>query len=421
VLQLDLHAADIPAVFQRFRDEIGETFWLRPARKVRDELRGTPFLRRHLAEEYAIVLALTYCSNLVDRYGQIPRSECNNHQLYPAMGLAAQVLSILDWASPTQVTQLKRRLHGAFKNPDEMRAIQLELTATTHFAYRGYQLVWPEMEGRGTFDLLVEEIGGEGLEVECKSIGQDKGRRIHRRDAITFHHLVERELKKQKAARPPWLSVVVTVPDKLPRDHKARQLLARTVAALACAPGNTQLSDGTKVQATEFSLDLLGDRNEDGSPVDIRGAIQRVTQSEDGETMLIGDRSGRALLVTLQSAVDDSPLEAMFKTLSDSAKRQLTGSRGGMFFVGLHGLTADDLLGLATHDDDPSEAPTALRIAVSQFLSGASRDHLVGVAFLSRSALRPLSQKWWTHDGTAYAFQKRESPYWHDEFSGLFW
>ena len=62
----------------------------------------------------------------------------------------------------------------------------------------------------------------------------------------------------------------------------------------------------------------------------------------------------------------------------------------------------------------------ALRIAVSRFLSGEGRDHVVGVGFLSESGLQPLEAGLVESGGTAYYFPKRESPKWSDDFSGLF-
>lgn len=80
----------------------------------------------------------------------------------------------------------------------------------------------------------------------------------------------------------------------------------------------------------------------------------------------------------------------------------------------------DQLLSVAQQDQDASQSPTALRIAVSRFLSGEGRDHVVGVGFLSESGLQPLGVGLVESGGTAYYFPKRESPKWSDDFGGLF-
>ncbi len=119
------------------------------------------------------------------RFGVIPRHEIENRALYPALSFAAQVLSIIDRSPREQAHRIVRRVHGALKKPDDMRAMQLELVAATHFARRGHSIIWPEETDEiGTFDLLIEDIGTDGLEIECKSMSEDKGRKIHRRDAL---------------------------------------------------------------------------------------------------------------------------------------------------------------------------------------------------------------------------------------------
>src|SRR5258706_5112100 len=155
MLQTDLHTGDIPNVFARFRDKIGERHWQRRITRVKEDIRGNRFLRQHLIEDNAIAFALTECSNLTVRYKQIPTDAIETRALYPALSFAAQVLSIIDRSSTQQAKGLIRRIQGAFNNPDDMRALRLELTAATHFTKRGYAIAWPEMESSGTFDLLI--------------------------------------------------------------------------------------------------------------------------------------------------------------------------------------------------------------------------------------------------------------------------
>ena len=91
-----------------------------------------------------------------------------------------------------------------------------------------------------------------------------------------------------------------------------------------------------------------------------------------------------------------------------------------MVLVGMDGLSSDELIRTAQQDKDPAERPTALRVEVSKFLGGASTDHLVGVGFLSRDELMQKGDGHISTGGSAYHFPKRESSFWHEDFSGLF-
>lgn len=91
-----------------------------------------------------------------------------------------------------------------------------------------------------------------------------------------------------------------------------------------------------------------------------------------------------------------------------------------MLFVGFHGVDAEQMLSVGAQDQDPSQTPTALRVAVSRFLTSSDRDHIIGVAFASESGLHPARDGSFDSGGTAYYFPKRESSFWSDDFNGMF-
>ncbi|MGB8339402.1 MAG: hypothetical protein WCD07_07955 [Burkholderiales bacterium] len=150
MLKVEIHTEEIPTIFARFRDVIDESHWKKRVSLIKSEIRGNHFLRDYLIENNYIAYAFERFSELETRYGQIPPDEIENRKLYPAISMAAQVLSIIERSSTVQANKLVRRIHGAFKNPEDMRAFQFELRAATHFLMRGHALIWPEMEGSGS-------------------------------------------------------------------------------------------------------------------------------------------------------------------------------------------------------------------------------------------------------------------------------
>jgi len=110
----------------------------------------------------------------------------------------------------------------------------------------------------------------------------------------------------------------------------------------------------------------------------------------------------------------------MFDTIKDSAARQLSGRRGSIFFIGLQGIDGSELKSSAGQDNDPTQPATAIRLGVSRFVSGAGRDQVIGVGFLSETGLRPVQDGLIDSGGNANYFPKRENPFWSKNFSGLF-
>jgi hypothetical protein len=419
VLRVELQTDEIPELFAQFKKVIDERYWLKRVSSIKAEFHSKPFLADFLNRKNSIAFALARCSDLDKQYGRIPLQEVENRNLYPAMSLAAQVLSIIDHSSKDEATKLIQRIRGAFKNPEDMRAIQLELMGATHFVQSGHTVIWPEMEGLGRFDILVKDIGANGLEVECKSISEDKGRKVHRREALEFHHLVKQGLQSLSRGLQSGISVVLTIPERLPAMHIQRQTLAKQVINAVLMSQNATLNDGSDIRISEFDISALKIIETHEGLAFSKEGVGKITATNNREVMILGNKKG-AIVFVLQSRQDDTMLKYTFDTISESAKSQVTKTRPALFLVGLHGIEAENLLSVAKHDSDPTQQPTALRIATSKFLVKQNYDYVVGVGFLSAENLIPEQNGVVKSGGTAYMFPKRKSSFWHQDFNGLF-
>ncbi|HWS67212.1 MAG TPA: hypothetical protein VN325_30965, partial [Steroidobacteraceae bacterium] len=190
-LLTELHTHEAPDVYRRFAAVVGEQHWQRRVSQIKADIKANPFLSEYLLAENGIAFTLDRAGELFARYGGFPDTSPQTQALYPALAFAGQVLSMM--VDGTR-DQLRGRVVGALKNPDDMRGFRLELGVATHFVRRGHKIEWPETVGSDTFDLLVPSLGRNGLEIECKSISEVKGRPVHRRDALEFFRLLWHEL-----------------------------------------------------------------------------------------------------------------------------------------------------------------------------------------------------------------------------------
>lgn len=413
----ELHTHQVSDVYRRFADSIGDSHWKKRVARCKQAIKGNGFLREYLENENGIAYQLSRLGELIDRFGGISLREDALRESYPAASLAAQVLSLMETAPKDDSEKLRRRIHGALRNPADMWGLQLELSAATHFARRGKRISWAETTGVGTFDLLVEDQ--PSIEIECKLITDDKGRKIHRREMLEFFGLLKPYLWPTAKGLTNGLSVVLTVPGRLPAGHKERVDLAKALSRAVVAGGGCTLADGSTVRISDFDVRQLGDSPNLCHPRTLRLAIDGVTGTSNRQAVLLGTPAGGVLALAMQSARDDSFLKAVFGTLSD-ASGQLTRTQAGMLWVGFNGIDGEQLLSVAQQDQDASQAPSALRVGVSQFLSSTGRDHIVGVGFMSRSAFQPAQPNLVKSGGTAYYFPKRESSLWSESFSGMF-
>lgn len=419
----ELRQQDVPDHFHRFSHLIGERTWLEQVERMRAAIQHNPLLAEYLPRQNALSLALETCSRAsAMNEGRLPWSLTARRDLLEAHTFAFQTLGLIEAArqmSAKRARTLVARVQDAFKNPRALHAMQLEARVATHFVRRGHEIRFPELgHGKETFDLLVETLGARGLEVECKVVTIDKGRKVHREEAFAFHHQLQPLVDRTARQIQTGIALVVTVPGRMPGDHDCGNLV-RAVERQLVSGQQCGLHDGVEVRVIDFRPEALGQLARPLSPQNV-AAVERITGTANRETMVYRPAGHPGtVIVVLQSSEPDSVLHEVFATLADSAARmQLTGTRPGLFIAGFEDLEARKLSAAAT-DDGVGGQYSALAHQASQFLEREDFPHVVGVGFFSAPDFRESAD---THEagGSAYYFPKPTSPQWRPEFSGLF-
>lgn len=422
MIATEMSLNDVPALYERFAKEVGESHWRNRLKNIKSELRGNSLLKSFFAFEYGVVIQLCTLGDILTRRGYLPVEEADYTWLYPAISTCGQLMSLMDVTSKENAVKLKRRFHDAIANPSAMRGLQLELSAATHFVGKGCGVSWPEMVNDsqiGSFDLLVDIGEGLMLEVECKSVGEDKGRRISRREIIDFGGLLKNGLQSRMEGLTTGLVAVLTVSDKLPNHHRDRVDLAKALTKAIFVGSSCTLQDGSSVRIEDFDTSGFSIGPDNYETQSSRDLLNKITNTDNRSAVLMKTEAGGVLVVAVQSQKDDSFMKALFSTLSDAAKRQLTGTRAGLLVVGLEGITSSQLISVAEDDDSKAGVPSNLQVEVSRFLNSDARNHLIGVGFLSRGQHERFEDGF-KGFSTTYHFHKTESPFWSDQFHTLF-
>ncbi|HNV58851.1 MAG TPA: hypothetical protein PKH72_04305 [Rhodoferax sp.] len=401
-------------MYRRLATAVGADHWQGAVARQEDAIRSNYFLGDYLRSEYAIAYQLDRLRRLVAEFGTVPQVACNDPSIFPSLGFAAQVLGVLERSTVKQAKAFVKRVRNAFSRSEELHGLRLELMAATHFARRGHRVAWHRVNSGGSFDLLIEDLGTTGLEVECKSISEDKGRRIHRRDALDFWGELWSDVAHIDQSLRSGLAVVLTVPYRLPSHAEERAALARQVIIQILAGRGATLGGGAEVRIQSFDPTRIEAAKSDGGEA-LRRAIDDATGTTNREAAVYGTSGGGMFAFVMQSAVEDDGLNQLFATLDDSAARQFTRNRGALFWASLQGIDADQLLSLHEQDSNQGEQPTGLRLGVSSFLNRAP-DHIVGVVFSSRSGLIPTVDGNTDSGGATNFFLKKNSPLWHSSF-----
>lgn len=420
-IKTSVHDYEIQDVFIQFRNLIPESNWINRVRKLNDEARGNKLLKQYHFEENSIAYQFNACSEIINKFSVLPIGQIDLSYIYPAIAFASHALSIVNLMEVANKKSMTKRIASAFRNPEDMRALQLEFTAAHHFSKRGYQLEWPELSGLGTFDLYVKNLGPMGLQVECKAISQDKGKKIYRRDALDFFKFLELNLKPLLKHLSTGLSIVLTLPSSLPNQHKERLQLAKKVSRAIFA--NQSLSaDEFQIVIKEFSPLLLEGIEKDSNYMNNREIIDSITGVPNQQSIILGAKNGGGVICfAVQSMQDDVLFESIKVTAKKAAEFQLTNNRPGLILLEFSGVSSNEMSSLAKHDNTFGNTPTALRKWASDFLANdVARDHIIGLGFLSRGEMIRPDATTVVSSGTTYLFPRIESPLWNESFNGLF-
>ena len=80
----------------------------------------------------------------------------------------------------------------------DMRQLEHEIGSWTHFARKGFNVIFADLEGVGQFDLLVETPAGS-VAVECKTFGEDTGDQFKTELVISLADIFDRAAAKYLA------------------------------------------------------------------------------------------------------------------------------------------------------------------------------------------------------------------------------
>jgi len=415
-IKTEITTNEIPSIYESFCSLIGENHWVKRTKEVKQQIKGHKYLEDYLKNENNISFSLSEIGKLIKNNKYINNSSFNNNH-YSAVGFAAQILSIMPSLSKENKSKIIRRIHGGFRNPVDIRAFQLELLAATHFVHNGYEITWPEMEGSGNFDLFVNDIGAQGLQVECKTISGDKGKRIHKKESLDFYHELNRIFKKIGNNLNTGLIVKVTLPKRLPKAFKEICHLSNLIKEQILLGKSEDFNEiSIRIEECDFSeIEMI--KNE--SDIYLRrDRIDIFTNTQNKNTGIITGKNG-GVIVILQSKQDDTIMSSMFNTLNESAKNQINPNLPAMFLVGLHDIGYGELQEIAHQEYSPDENPTALQLSTSKFLNKSSNNNFIAVSFIDKSYMgtRLLNEP--RRSGNAFIYKNEDSSFWSQEFSNL--
>jgi hypothetical protein len=191
---------------------------------LRQQARTNPLLTQHAGDIYALEFALADARRHRKSTGRLPKGDQYN-LLYGFLVSASRIHAALP---PEAIRPFKGQLAKAAGDANGLRPFAYELGIATHLMGKGWDVQFADYCGLGRFDLLARK-GEVEIEVECKATSHDRGRKIHRREAIRLADLILPTIKRLMET-PGCHLIRITVPDRLGSSNEELLSIAGLVA-----------------------------------------------------------------------------------------------------------------------------------------------------------------------------------------------
>src|SRR5690606_35556660 len=139
---------------------------------------ANPFLDEYIAQRYSMELAMEQLRRRLQRGQKIQLpTTCIDTVLFSFVAMTARVYARL---SEQGQKRLAGMLRSALDTEAGLAPLEHEMTIAAHLMGRGFDVTFSDIETGSGFDFLAEKDGAT-LEIECKSVSGDLGRKIHLR------------------------------------------------------------------------------------------------------------------------------------------------------------------------------------------------------------------------------------------------
>ena len=240
-LEASFHESDTRRILRDFIGMVGRSELMRITDRVRTELTRRKIVSQALRDRYAVSVGLAKAATYERSTGRPPKP-LTTPELYAACIFAATAVDIARQLSPDGRNRLAGMIRDNLGLAGDLRRLQHEFTVAAHFAQRGWDLEFVDMEGRGQHDYLARKLGLE-VDIECKTISGDKGNAIHQIDALNFMETVHAPLLETAKPDACW-TVDITFSNSLPKSSQDQLALSDQIAKCMREGGSGVAFDG---------------------------------------------------------------------------------------------------------------------------------------------------------------------------------
>jgi hypothetical protein len=402
---------DFPSIYNALVDAFPHKPWLKRTEVLDQHAKSAP-LRHALARKSNDI---AYSLSLFDQFGMGLMATPEESEMVVAMCTIAQTLNLAKISGEQARSRLLKRLEGAFRNPDDMRAMRMELHTATHLHRLGSRVEWSdECSGQETFDMLIVGASGQEVEVECKTWSEDKGSAITAEQASgLLQHLDGMKTKLIETVNSgEVLAAILTVAAGLPRSEPEQRQLAHDLVR-AIVKSQPIVADAGKVSLHRLPAPLIGQLEGDTHIAYCLQLVDAKLGPAVGYRAVIVDRQ-RTVIVEFRSERASKKFSRMLKDAKHAIRDQMTGSRPGCLVVRLEGISGSALR------ERVEEVGSVPAVFAQTLFQDEQHEHLDCIVWLSDPTLQELASGVGSSQSVSYVMRSTKGRYSYLDLGGMF-
>lgn len=381
-MQFDINItpAEIPVLLSRFVAITGAAAWKRRGQDFTHEIQANPLMERYFATQFAIESAMMHVVKYrANTGGRLPEPIGAVGQLYGFAGMIARVYGRLP---PIAQDRLKAKIAGALKDNVGLAPLAFEMRTVEHFMKAGFDVDFYDLCHSGGCDFVVRK-DDIAVDVECKSISGDVGRKIHLLRQYQLGPVIYQAMSTGVQSGKIRV-VVATVPDRL---FPQREFMTAVGSAIVETLSATRGIKVENVCTTTYHETLIASSPFDHpkpssiSENDVVEYCSDVVGEDIRQALTIFTPRRNAIVIGLRSAKPDNFLRGVFRELKEGA-RQLSRSRPGMLCIQFRNMTSVGLRDVAGAPQETGK-PTAIQLMTHAFFDSGNRNHVHTVAYIA--------------------------------------
>ncbi len=373
--------AEIVPLLRRFVTITTWKPWKARLAALEQQITSNPLLREYFAERYSLELEMGRLHRILRRGGKIGLPA--THQETAVLSFVATVARVHQRLSPQGQRRLKGMLRSGLDAEHGLTSVEHEMGIAAHLMGQGFDVTFSDIETGGGFDMLAEREGTE-IEVECKTVSGDLGRKIHQRRLYQLgghvYPLMVEALDRRSGGQFARILLAGRLQGTDQQLRNIREHLAKVLQDGRSSPAQEPCA----VEYRTFSL--AGSPFETMEPKTLerevaRQYIEREVGLPIGHALMLFRPSHGSIVVAVESLQKDTVMSGLVRQLKQSVKHQFTGAPPAVICVKFSDITEQELLEIG--EQDRSGQPSALQIATNYLLNRDGWRHVHTLAYFT--------------------------------------